>query len=53
MITGVIMLCKLVTGVMKTGEEKKERKKSLEVVTALITTVMVVYNHGHERDGGA
>ena len=36
---------------MKTGEEKKERQEFLEVVTTLITAVMVVYNHGHGRDG--
>ena len=42
MITGVIRPCILVTGVEKTGEEKKERNKLLEVVTALITAVMVV-----------
>ena len=33
----------MVTGVEKTGEEKKERKKLLEVVTTLIAAVMVVY----------
>ena len=48
MITGVIMLCNYGHG----GDElrgRKERKRFLEVVTA----VMVVYNHGYGRDGGA
>ena len=38
---------------MNSGGEKKERKRFLEVVTVLITAVMVVHNHGHGRDGGA
>ena len=37
---------KMVTGVMG----KKRRKKSLAVVTGLLTAVIVVHNHDHGRD---